>query len=43
MTEEELNALAKKVKDGTATKEEAIAFQKELNNLLSEMKGLLEE
>jgi hypothetical protein len=43
MTKEELNALAEKVKAGTATKEEALTLQKELNKLLSEIKGLLEE
>ena len=43
MTQEELTALAEKVKAGTATEAEQITFQKELNKLLSEMKGILEE
>ena len=43
MTKEELTALAEKVKAGKATKEETLTLQKELNKLLSEIKGILEE
>lgn len=42
MDEKELVALAEKIKAGTATKEETLTFHKELNRLLSEIKGLLE-
>lgn len=42
MDEKELAALAEKIKAGTATKEETLTFHKELNKLLSEIKGLLE-
>ncbi|MFA6397386.1 MAG: hypothetical protein WDK96_00880 [Candidatus Paceibacterota bacterium] len=43
MDEKEITALAEKVKSGTATKEEVLAFQKELNRLLLEIKNILEE
>lgn len=43
MTTEELIDLAKKIKEGSATKEETFTFHEELNNQLSEIKGLLEE
>jgi hypothetical protein len=43
MTTEELTDLAKKIKEGNATKEETFKFHEELNKLLSETKGLLEE
>lgn len=42
MTNEEINTLADKIKMNTATEEEKIIFQKELNKLLSEMKETLE-
>ena len=38
MEEKELLALAEKIKTGTATKEETLAFHKEINKLLSEIK-----
>ncbi|MEI8269954.1 MAG: hypothetical protein WCG45_01160 [bacterium] len=42
MTQEELIALAEKIKAGTATKEETLTYHKELNKILLEMKALLE-
>ena len=42
MNEKEIAILAEKIKAGTATQEETLAFHKELNKLLSEIKGLLE-
>lgn len=43
MTTEELTALAEKVKEGKATKEETFKFHEELNNLLTEIEGILKE
>jgi hypothetical protein len=43
MTQEELSIIAEKIKAGTATAEETVKFHEELNKLLTEMKGLLEE
>ncbi len=37
MSEEEMLALAQKVKDGTATEEEAILFMKEYADLVSSL------
>lgn len=42
MTQEELSVLVEKIKDGTATKEETLAFYEKFNELLSQIKGLLE-
>jgi tRNA C32,U32 (ribose-2'-O)-methylase TrmJ len=43
MTQEEMTVLAKKVKEGVATKEEVFVFFKEFDRLLSEIKSVLEE
>lgn len=43
MTKEEMVVLSEKIKKETATQEETILFHKELNSLLSEIKGLLVE
>lgn len=41
MNPDELNQLSSKVKDGSATKEEQLAFLKELNKAVDAMKDLL--
>ena len=40
MTQEELSVLAEKIKAGTATVEETLTFQEEVNKLLKEIKDL---
>ncbi|MFA5644122.1 MAG: hypothetical protein WC928_01185 [Patescibacteria group bacterium] len=43
MREEELVILAQKIKEGSASKEELLTFQREIKNLLSDTKDLLND
>lgn len=43
MTQEELSIIAEKIKAGTATAEETLTFQTEVNQLLKEIEDLTTE